>query len=116
MFCALSEAKGMDINMNFFEDTLKGLEEAIEMEGGRKLHKIQTISVGEKEGLIVAFEEGTGKMYEAQTLCKIIPQLELAEITELLKNAKVDVGGYAISLNEDLVLWADDIWELGTEV
>ena len=102
--------------MNFFEDTLKGLEEAIEMEGGRKPHKIQKISYEEKGSLAVTFEDGTSKKYDAQTLCKIIPQLELVEITELLKNAKVDVGGYAISFNEDLVLWADDIWKLGTEV
>ena len=102
--------------MSFFEDTLKGLEEAIEMEGGRKLHKIQKISCEEKGSLDVAFEDGTSKNYDIQTLCEIIPQLELAEITELLKSAKVDVGGYAISLNEDLVIWADDIWELGIEV
>ena len=102
--------------MGFFEDTLKGLEEAIEMEGGRKLHKIQKISVGDNESLIATFEDRNSKMYDAQTLCKIIPQLEIVEITELLKNAKVDVGGYAISLNEDLVLWVDDIRELGTEV
>lgn len=80
-------------------------------------HKIKSVKPMENVTLLVAFQNGTEKIYDISILYPVFPQFEILETdSELFNQVQVDMGGYGISWNDDLDLDAEDIWEDGIEV
>ncbi len=80
-------------------------------------HKIKSVKPMENVTLLVAFQNGTEKIYDIRILYPVFPQFEILETdSELFNQVQVDMGGYGISWNDDLDLDAEDIWEDGIEV
>lgn len=65
--------------------------------------------------VIATFNDGTLKTYNIEPLFAEIEVFNILKTTPyLFEQAKVDVGGYGISWNDELDLSCDEIWENGS--
>lgn len=77
-------------------------------------HRIKKVKTSEKFKISVVFQNGVEKEYDMCQLFSAIPQFkELESERGLFEQARVDVGGYGISWNDELDLSAEEIWENG---
>ena len=80
-------------------------------------HKVKTISPLPEFKLSVQFSEGVTKIYDFKPLFEKIPAFRyFMDHPEEFNEVIVDVGGYGIIWNDDLVLSCDELWEHGITV
>lgn len=76
-------------------------------------HKIKSIKT--KDGLILeaVFLDGTVREYDVANMFALYPLMEKLEDRSCFDRARIDVGGYGISWDDELDLDAETIWEEG---
>lgn len=80
-------------------------------------HRIKEVRTLKNFVVSVIFQDGTEKTYDMQRLFAAYPQFRVFEtMPSLFEQAKVDVGGYGISWNDELDLAAEDIWNYGQSI
>lgn len=80
-------------------------------------HKIVKIEPLKKLCLMAEFLDGTVKKYDMNhMLCVYPPFEELVKIEGLFEQVQIDMGGHAISWNEDLDLSSEEIWTNGEQI
>lgn len=80
------------------------------------MHRIKSVKALENLTISVVFQNGVEKTYDIRMLYPQLPQFKIFETDlELFYQVNVDVGGHGLSWNDDLDLYAEDIWEYGTD-
>ncbi len=80
------------------------------------LHRIKSVKPLENLIISVVFQNGVEKTYDIHMLYPQFPQFKVFETNqELFYQVNVDVGGHGVFWNDDLDLFAEDIWDYGID-
>lgn len=79
-------------------------------------HIILSVKTKKNQILEVKFISGEWKEYDIKPLFEAYPVMEKLKDESLFACAKVDVGGYGISWNDELDLDGETIWEDGITI